>query len=198
MAYVIQGGRISDKKDQQSPGDAELLVRAQAGDGEAFGVLYERYAPPIHRYLYAHLSDRMDAEDLTEEVFLKVWQRLPGFQQQGVPFVAFLMRVARNVLIDHYRRTGRTEVEPLSDDSPLRDGQPEPADQAIANLEHQQLRRVLGQLREDYRHVLVARFLSGLSPEETAQVMGRSAGAVRVLQHRALESLRKLIDAHKD
>ncbi len=194
MSFVLNSGSVTE---QHVTDDAGLLRQAQDGDGEAFGVLYGRYARQVHRYLYAHLNDRMDAEDLTEEVFLKVWQRLSEYREQGVPFVAFLMRVAHNVLIDHYRGSGRAAVEPLTEESTLRDGRLDPGDQVLANLEHQELRRTISQLRQDYRLVLVSRFLSGLSPEETAQAMGKSAGAVRVLQHRALDALRKLLETQR-
>ncbi len=196
MNVVIQDSRLSEQP--RLSDDARLLRQAKNGDAEAFGVLYERYAPPIHRFLFAHLSDRMDAEDLTEEVFIKVWQRLPGYREQGVPFIAFLMRVAHNVLIDHYRSFGRTAIETLTEDSVFADPLADPGTLTQVNLEHQELKRLLGQLREDYRFVLVSRFMSGLTPEETAQAMNKSEGAIRVLQHRALEALRKLLEARSD
>lgn len=175
--------------------DIQLLKDAQSGDSEAFGELYERYAPRVFRYLYAHLDNRLDAEDLTEEIFLRVWKTLGSYQEQGVPFLAFLFRVARNALIDHYRRSAKGEQEESIDDIHLRDRAPEPVEAVTATLEHQRLRQVMDQLREDYRTVLALRFLSELSPEETARVMGRSAGAVRVLQHRALAALRSMMES---
>ncbi len=178
--------------------DLRLLKLAQSGDAGAFGILYERYAPPVHRYLYAHLSDRLDAEDLTAEVFVRAWQKLPDYRQEGVPFVAYLMRIAHNMLVDHYRKSGRTIMDDLMIEVDFQDAQADTGAQALVNLEHQELIRLLGQLREDHRQVLVSRFLSGLSPEETAQAMNKTAGAIRVLQHRALEALRKLFEAGKD
>lgn len=174
--------------------DVELLRIAQDGNVDAFGELYERYAQRVFRFLYAHLDNRLDAEDLVGDVFLRVWRSLPKYQEQGVPFLAFLFRIARNALIDHYRRSGKSKQNVSIDDITLRDGEPELGDTVTANLEHEELRQTLGELREDYRTVLVLRFLSELSPDETAAVMGRSAGAVRVLQHRALAALRKLMD----
>lgn len=173
--------------------EAQLLIAAQDGDAEAFGQLYELYAPVIFRFLYAHLSERLDAEDLTEEVFLRVWRSLAQYQDQGLPFGAYLFRVARNALIDHYRRVRRTEPNlPLEEDI-LSDGHADPADAALAGMESKEIRKMLEELREDYRTVLVLRFISDLSPDETAEAMGKSSGAVRVLQHRALAALRKLM-----
>jgi RNA polymerase sigma-70 factor (ECF subfamily) len=181
--------------EQPENDDVQLIQCAQQGDAQAFGELYERYAPRVFRYLYAHLDNRLDAEDLTEEVFLRVWKTLGGYTEQGVPFLAFLFRVARNALIDHYRRSAKSEQEASIEDLHLRDHEPEPVDAVTNTLEHQQLRQVMQQLREDYRTVLALRFLSELSPEETAKAMGRSAGAVRVLQHRALAALRSMMES---
>src|SRR4030066_1482928 len=89
--------------------DHDLIKRAQRGDQHAFGDLYEIHAPAIYRYLLAHLDNSMDAEDLTCEVFLKAWQSLPKYVDRGVPFLAFLFRIARNALVDHYRQNHRME-----------------------------------------------------------------------------------------
>ncbi|HSF79591.1 MAG TPA: RNA polymerase sigma factor [Anaerolineales bacterium] len=174
--------------------DIQLLNIAQSGDTEAFGELYERYAGRVFRFLYAHMDNRLDAEDLTEDVFLRVWKSLSGYREQGVPFLAFLFRIARNALIDHYRRSGGSKRDVALEDLPLRDHSPGPVETVMNNLEHQELRQTLERLREDYRTVLVLRFLGELSPEETAQAMGRTSGAVRVMQHRALAALRSLME----
>ena len=125
---------------------------------------------------------------------MRVWQSLPNYREQGVPFLAFLFRIARNAVIDFYRSSKSSAHQESIEDSPLQDLRSDPGEQAITNLEHQELRRILDTMREDYRMVLVLRFLSELSPEETAQVMGRSTGAVRVLQHRALSALRSILE----
>jgi RNA polymerase sigma-70 factor (ECF subfamily) len=180
--------------DWQDIDDVQLIVLAQDGEADAFGELYERYVQTIFRFVYVRLDDRRDAEDLTEEVFLRVWQSLPNYREQGVPFLAFLFRIARNAVIDFYRSSKSSAHQESIEDSPLQDLRSDPGEQAITNLEHQELRRILDTMREDYRMVLVLRFLSELSPEETAQVMGRSTGAVRVLQHRALSALRSILE----
>jgi RNA polymerase sigma-70 factor (ECF subfamily) len=178
-----------------------LLQTAQQGDAEAFGQLYEQYAPQVFRYLYAHLDGRMDAEDLTGEVFVRVWRALPGYRQTEAPFGSFLFRVARNVLYDHYRRLRpRRNHKPL-DEERMAEHASDPGEEHLQNFEHQELRKILDSLHKDQRNVLVLRFFAGLTPEETAQAMGKSNGAVRVLQHRALAALRKILlkesDVHK-
>ncbi len=174
------------------PDDSELLREAREGNQDSFGTLYERHAPAIFRYLNTHLDNSLDAEDLTSEVFLRAWYALPNFKERGVPFIAFLFRIARNALIDHYRRHSHSGVHlPAESQNTMRDPAPGPAETLSTKIQHQELRQVLGQLRQDYRTVLVLRFIGDLSPEEISHVMKRSVGAVRVLQHRALLALRK-------
>lgn len=171
--------------------DEQLIQQVKNGDAEAFGVLYEQYAEMIFRYVYSHLDNRLDAEDLNEEIFLRAWRALPKYDERGLPFSAFLFRIARNSLIDYYRQ--RKNVQSI-DDMELQSREAGPEEAVDLHIANQDLRRTIGELREDYRNVLIFRFLSGLSPEETAQIMQRSVGAVRVLQHRALSALKDLLE----
>lgn len=180
--------------ERQHADETRLVQRAQKGDVEAFGQLYEFYAPLVFRFLYSHLDDRLDAEDLTEDVFMRVWEALPGFRAQGVPFGGYLFRVARNALYDHYRRNRRRSSDAELSLEWEDNFHPDPAESVPMNIEHGELRASLAKLREDYRTVLTLRFLVGLSTEEIAVAMRRSAGAVRVLQHRALLSLRQALE----
>jgi RNA polymerase sigma-70 factor (ECF subfamily) len=171
--------------------DEKVIQQVKGGDAEAFGMLYEQYAEVIFRYVYSHLENRLDAEDLTEEIFLRAWRALPKYDERGLPFSAFLFRIARNSLIDYYRQ--RKVVQSIEDiEVQSREAGPEEA--VEVRIENGGLRETISRLREDYRNVLIFRFLSGLSPEETAQVMQRSVGAVRVLQHRALTALKDLME----
>lgn len=176
--------------------DNQLIIQAKDGDAESFGELYERNVNAVYRFLYARLDNSMDAEDFTEEVFLRAWNSLSGYHERGVPFLAFLLIIARNVLIDHYRRNGRSPQQVTIEDIQLKDTNPDPDELTAMNLKHQEIHQALGQLRDDYQEVLVLRFLNDLSPNETAQVMKRSTGAVRVLQHRAIAALRKTMEEH--
>ena len=169
--------------------DEQIIKRVKNGDVEAFGILYEQYAEVIFRYVYSHLDSRLDAEDLTEEIFLRAWRALPKYDERGLPFTAFLFRIARNSLIDHYRSH---KIVQSIEDVELQSHEAGPEETVEVRIENGSLREMLTKLREDYRNVLIFRFLSGLSPEETAQVMQRSVGAVRVLQHRALSALSAL------
>lgn len=174
--------------------ELRLLKIAQDGEADAFGEIYERYGQAIFRFLYSRLDNRHDAEDLTEEVFYRVWRSLPKYKHRGVPFAAFLFRVAHNALIDHYRRYEQQVVGLSLTDNPLHDNYYNPEEITNENNEREEIREALNQLREDYREVLVLRFLSDLSPSETAKVMDRSVGAVRILQHRALAAMRNILN----
>lgn len=171
--------------------DEQVIKQVKNGDAEAYGMLYEQYAEVIFRYVYSHLGGRLDAEDLTEEIFLRAWRALPKYDERGLPFSAFLFRIARNSLIDYYRQ--HKAVQSI-EDMELQSHEASPEEMVDMHIESHQLRDTIAKLREDYRNVLIFRFLSGLSPEETAQVMQRSVGAVRVLQHRALSALKDLME----
>lgn len=171
--------------------DEQVIQQVKNGDTEAYGMLYEQYAEVIFRYVYSHLDNRLDAEDLTEEIFLRAWRALPKYDERGLPFTAFLFRIARNSLIDYYRQK---KVVSSLEDMEIQSHEAGPEEATDMRIENQDLRQTIAELREDYRNVLVFRFLSGLSPEETAQMMQRSVGAVRVLQHRALSALKELMD----
>ncbi len=183
--------------DWQNVDDNQLIQFARQGDVQAYGEIYNRYVVKVYRYYLAHLDNAHDAEDLTEEVFFRVWRALPGYQEKGIPFYALLFQVARNGLIDFYRRSVQTKQLVSIDDVSIADKGTDPGEIVLKNFRHKELRQAMKGLREDYRTVLALRFLSGLSPEETAKAMGRSQGAVRVLQHRALAALRELLDGNK-
>jgi RNA polymerase sigma-70 factor, ECF subfamily len=171
--------------------DEQLILKAKNGDAESFGELYERYSEVIFRYVYSHIESRLDAEDLTEDVFMRAWKALNKYDERGLPFSAFLFRAARNSLIDYYRQ--HRAVQSI-EDLDLHATEPGPEELVSDRLSNADLRNALTGLREDYRTVIIFRFLSGLSPEETAQMMQRTVGAVRVLQHRALNALKDVLE----
>ena len=173
-------------------GTRALVARAQAGDREAFGELYERLAPKIYAYLF-HNTERQAqlAEDLTEEVFVKVLEKLGHYQDRGLPFSAWVFRIAHNHLIDHVRARPKQASVPLDDCHDLAEQQAERAlDDALT---HRELTRALGRLTEEQRQVVALRFLQGLSVAQTAAATGRTAGAVKQLQGRGLLALRRAL-----
>ena len=167
-----------------------LVSRAQSGDRDAFGELYERLSPKVYSYLYYHLNARTHlAEDLTEEVFIKVLEKLGRYQDRGLPFSAWVFRIAHNHLIDHVRAQPRQGVLSIDDCHDL------PEQQAERTLElaltHTELARAIGHLTPDQRRVVVLRFLQGLSTAETARALGKTEDAVKKLQSRGLQVLKK-------
>ena len=174
--------------------EPRYLKEAQCGNTESFGVLYTHYAEGIFRFLFVHLDNRLDAEDLTEEVFFRAWKALPRYRLHGIPFAAFLFRIARNALTDFYRKSKRTRHLVSLDEVDERQGLAGIfAGSSSERIARRELANALGSLKAEYRMVISLRFLNGLSPEETARIMNRSVGAVRVLQFRALAAIRSKI-----
>ena len=171
-----------------------LVERAQGGDGGAFGELYERFAPEIRRYLLRQVNGRQEtAEDLTAEVFLKAFQRLGGYQARGLPFTAWLYRIARNHLIDHLRSARNRAVASLdvAPDVPAAGAESELA----GVLDRRELAEALTGLSEEQRWVIRLRFLGGLTTAETARLVGKTEDAVKKLQARGLVRMRRSIEA---
>ena len=167
-------------------------VRAAQGDRHTFGALYRRYLDRVYGYCFYLLGDHHDAEDVTERTFLAALGAIDRFRDEGATFRAWLFRIAHNELANELRARSRQRTTPL-------DAVVEPAnDEDPAGLvglaeESRRLRRALASLASDRRHVIVLRFVDGLSAREIGAVLGRSEGAVRVLQHRALRDLADLL-----
>lgn len=171
--------------------DAELIARAQAGEAEAFGDLYERYVGVIYRYIRARVTGKRDAEDLTEQVFFRAMKSLDNYEERGRPYSAFLYQVARNELVDYYRK-GRAE-EPYEVIERRADSSPTP-DEVVETRERVDiLKEALSQLPQDYQEVIRLRLLLSLPTATVADWLGRSEGAVRVLLHRALNAMRERV-----
>ncbi len=167
----------------------KLVERARGGDNVAVGALYDAFAPRIYRFFRFRVAADDAAQDLMQRVFLKMVEQLPKYESRGVPFAAWLFRVARNTWIDE-GRAYRTTVS-LDDlvGEPADAGDPEALTQTT--LDGERVRRAVAALPPDQREVIACRFFAGLTPRETAVLMGRTEGSVRVLQHRALAGLRR-------
>jgi RNA polymerase sigma-70 factor, ECF subfamily len=177
--------------EKNEPTDQELLARALQGDADAFGDIYERYLDEIHRYVYFRVADRFEAEDLTETIFLKAWEALPRFRSPDVNLRAWIYRIAHNTVVDHYRTHKPASELPLEQ---ARDASPLP-EHRIQNLEeHERLAALIRLMDENMQQVIICRFANGMSHAETAEVMGIKEGHVRVLQLRALQKLRELLE----
>ncbi len=187
---VSKSVTLSEGFPAESP-DSELVVLAQAGEVDAFGALYDRYLELIYRYIRTRVTIEADAEDLTETVFLKAFESVDRYEDRGWPFSAYLYQIARNVIVDHYRQRREERVQELVEVE-----HPDPLpDERIVQKEHaQDLHAAMKTLPPDYQEVIRLRVMMELTTTEVAQWMDRSEGAVRVLLHRALRSLRQELE----
>ena len=174
---------------RESRSDSDLVARAARGDREAFGDLYERYLDEIYRYLYYRVADQAQVEDMTEMVFLKAWEVLPGSCVPIRNIRAWLYRVAHNLVVDRYRTHKLTTS--LDAAAHLQDGTPPPEVAVQKEQASERLAWMISQLRPQQQQVLLCRFVSELSHAETAEAMELEENHVRVLQYRALKALRK-------
>ena len=172
--------------------DERLIIDAQDGSQEAFGQLYKRYLDPVYRYIYYRIGNHQDVEDLTDTVFIKAWKAIGKYQLQGVPFLAWLYRIARNVVID-FRRSKKIEQVDIETQYGLPAEGDLPEDTIAKTLKMNGVMEAMQRLDETQREVLVLRFLMGMSHQEVADVLGKQSGAIRVTQLRALKALRAML-----
>lgn len=169
-----------------------LLERARAYDEDALGQLYDQYAPLVFSYLFRRVQDAQHAEDLTGEVFVRVLQAIRSERFWHTSFRAWLYRIAHNLAVDHYRRRGSEQELALDEGLVAAQGDP---DSALAEqLSQERLRAAISRLTPDQQQVVTLRFGERLTGREVAEIMGRSVGAVEGLQHRALVTLRRILE----
>ena len=173
----------------------QLVKRAQDGDSDAFGRLYEGYMERIYRYVYFRVTDELTAEDLTAQVFCKAWENLHRYKPTGAPFGAWLYTIARNAVIDHYRT--RKETVSLEDVTSLASEGPAPDEQTELKFDVETLSEALQILTDEQQQVLLLKFIGGLSTDEIADQLGKRAGAVRALQMRGLQALSRILGEEK-
>lgn len=167
-----------------------LVERAQEGDSEAFARLYDRYVDQTFGYIYRRVGHRQTAEDLTGDVFLRAYRRLSTFSWQGVDLGAWIMTIARNRVNDHFKSARfrlERSTEKIYDDADT--GPDDPERVTVARDMARALGQALERLKDDHREVIELRFIHNMSVADTAEVMGRSVGATKALQYRALRSL---------
>ncbi len=174
-----------------STDERDLIRRAQQGDREAFAALYDHHYQAIFNYFYYRLGDQEQAEDLTADLFVRMVEKIDRYRDRGRPFLAWLYTIARNLLTDYYRRQRKEEV-PL-DDLPLSDGR-SPTAEVERHLAVDCLKLALRHLTEEQQQVIVHRFLEKQPIVSVARLLGKTEGAIKALQHRALAALRRAIE----
>jgi len=171
----------------------DLVARAQRGDAEAFGLLYDRYLDLVYRYVYYRVGAKALTEDLVSETFLRALRRIGSFEWQGRDFAAWLITIARNIVADHYK-SGRFRLEvstaDMLDADRATDG---PENEVLEGITNITLLDAVKKLNGEQQECVVLRFLQGMSVLETAQAMGKTEGAIKALQYRAVRTLGRML-----
>ena len=173
--------------------EKELVRQAQRGKPEAFAQLFEAHFDNIYRYVLLKVGNRADAEDLTQQTFLKALESIGSYRWRGLPFSSWLFRIAHNQAVDYYRKRSKELNIPLDEARTL--ASDDPAALAEQRITVAQLAIACQQLTEAQQEVIYLRFGSEMSVAETAKIMGKREGAVKVLQHDAVKKLRKIFES---
>ena len=201
-AKALTGGPGGSYPNRPDPSDAAaevwaLVERAQAGEAEAFGLIYDRYFDTVFRFVYFRVGNRQLAEDLTADTFLRALKRIGSFTWQGRDLGAWLVTIARNLVADHLK-SGRYRLEVTTGDvldAEREDRGPEgsPESAVVDHITNVELLKAVKQLNPEQQECIVLRFLQGFSVAETAQAMGKNEGAIKALQYRAVRALNRLL-----
>jgi RNA polymerase sigma-70 factor (ECF subfamily) len=172
----------------------DIVRRAQAGDQSAFAELFERHYDQIFRYISFKCGNRLEAEDLTGEVFLKMLESIHKFKFQGFPFTSWLYRIAHNLVVDNFRRKGRKPTVPLDKVLNFSGGaDSDMENQVQLSWSMREVVEAMDNLTGLQREVITLRFVAGLSIAETANAVGRKENAVKALQHAGIRKLRHVL-----
>ncbi len=171
--------------------ELKIVEQAKGGDAEAFGLLYDHYLPPIYRFVLFRVSHREEAEDITHQTFLKAWERIEQYEPKGYSFGSWLYRIARNTIIDSHRRASpQVSIEEVALYLAEEQTQSHFLDMKI---EWEGLLTAMRELKEVEQEVLILRFVEDLTHQEAGKIIGKSEGAVKLIQHRALKNLKTVL-----
>jgi len=181
--------------------DKILFFEIKRKDKESFVKAYDLYVDDIYRFVYFKVSDKELAEDITSAVFLKSWDHiLSNNISEFKTLKALFYRVARNLVIDHYRKKSTSLEKSLDDDeeSDIQDENFDLEKEVDIKLEHDRILNCMNALKDDYREILILRFVNQLSLDEIAKILGKSGGSVRITIHRALKALKELAEKNNN
>jgi len=170
--------------------ERSLVQRAKERDEAAFAQIYESYFDKIYRYLVMKIGDKTEAEDLAQQVFVKVVQQIGTFNWRGTPFSAWLFRIAHNQMVDYLRQRSKRQPLPLDESVAGRD---DPQGAVEARIDLERVLEAAKKLTAAQQEVISLRFSADLSTKEVAKIMNKSEGAIKALQHSAIISLRKIL-----
>ena len=177
----------------QVPEEENLVHRAQQRDQQAFAQLYEEHFNKIYRYVALRIGNKTEAEDITQQVFLKALQSISSFRWRGIPFSAWLFRIAHNQVVDYLRKKTKQATVPLDESTASLVSDPQLL--AEQGLDIEQLLSATKRLTPTQREVISLRFAGELPIAQVAKIIGKSQGAVKALQHSAIVALRKVLSA---
>lgn len=181
-------------------GEKKLIKRAIKGEAQAFGLLYDHYQPQIYRFIYLKVSHREEAEDLTHQVFFNSWSRMADYKHRGFPFSSWLYQIARNEVIDYYRtKKSHLDIEDvISEDISLPDFDDSIQITIDVKIDTEKVKEAIKLLKPIEQDVIILRFVEDLSPSEVATVVDKTSQAVRIIQHRAIKSLKQILESTKN
>lgn len=174
-------------------GEEKLIMDAIRGEASAFGLLYDYYQPKIYRFTFIKTGLREEAEDLTHQVFLSAWQNIKTYQYQGFPFSSWLYKIARNQIIDHYRT--QKPVLDIEAAGELEDKNERIEKNLDLKISMEKVNAAIAELKPEYQDVLIMRFTEDLSPKEISFAIDKPESTIRVIQHRAIKSLQKILES---
>lgn len=172
----------------------DLVKKAKEGHEASFAALYEHFFDRIFRYVSFKMGNSAEAEDVTGEVFLKMLESIHSFKWQGYPFSSWLFRIAHNLVVDHFRKSGKKKTVPLDDMAPSAGAYSSDMDGYVdLKLTMREIQKAMGGLTSLQHEVISLRFAADLSVSETARAVGKKENAVKALQHAGLKKLRNIL-----
>ena len=169
----------------------QLVKRASSGETDAFGELYDIFLDAVYRFVYVRLGNKADAEDITENVFVSMFTAITRYVDKELPFEAWVYRIARNKIIDHYRsRKAHVHLEEIAE---IADSHERPEVRLETQMSRETVLRAIKQIPASYQEIIILKFIEDKTNEEISAVLGKPITHIRVLQHRALVALRKVV-----
>lgn len=190
LRIFMSSGELNERKDEIE----KLVKKVQVGDQDAFAKIYDYLVDPLYKYIFYRVNSSQDAEDLLETLFLKVWENIKNYKSQKSSFVAWTFRIAHNLVVDYYRVSKDRFIDELSLNLPDLNRQHNPIKVTQNTLDQEVLKVALSKLKKKYRDIIIYKFINELSNQEISKILDRSEGNLRILQFRALKSLKKQLE----
>jgi len=170
----------------------QLVTLASAGDTDAFGELYDIFLDAIYRFVSLRVGNRADAEDITEQIFISMFTAIKRYTDNGVPFEAWMYRIARNKVTDYYRtRKAHVQLEAVAE---VPDTRANPEEQVIHTMSRESVMKSLSEIVPTYQEIIILKYVEDKTNEEISAILEKPVAHIRVLQHRAVQALRKVVD----